>query len=103
MREEIIYGAGELAQQLGAPAFIQEPQHILVDEYQDLNQLEQKFIEQLAAKSELLLVVGDPDQSIYSFKYSYPSGIEEFARQGGVEAHRFYETGRCAKKIAEIA
>jgi len=65
MMEEIVYGAVDLARKLGTCDFIQQPQHIFVDEYQDLNRLEQEFVELLAADSRLLLVVGDPDQSIY--------------------------------------
>jgi superfamily I DNA/RNA helicase len=103
MMEEIVYGAVELADHLNSSSFIEEPQFIFVDEYQDLNTLEQKFIDQLAAKSKTLLIVGDPDQSIYSFKYSHPSGIEDFARTDGVETYRSHVTGRCAKKIVEIA
>ena len=103
MMEEIVYGAVELVEHLNSSPFRDEPQFIFVDEYQDLNTLEQKFIEQLAAKSKVLLIVGDPDQSIYSFKYSHPSGIEDFARADGVETYRSHETGRCAKKIVEVA
>ena len=103
MMEEIVYGAVDLARQLGACDFIQQPQHIFVDEYQDLNRLEQEFIELLAANSKLLLVVGDPDQSIYSFKFSYPTGIQEFASQKGVDSYRSSVTGRCPKNIADVA
>lgn len=101
--EEIVYEAVNLAKQLGSPEFIQSPQYIFVDEYQDLNKLEQEFIELLAADSKLLLVVGDPDQSIYSFKYSYPTGIKDFASQSDVEDYYSYDTGRCPKKVVEIA
>jgi len=103
MMEEIVYGAVELARQLGSTEFIREPQHIFVDEYQDLNRLEQEFINLLAAESQLMLVVGDPDQSIYSFKYSYPNGINDLATTSGVETYISNKTGRCPRKIVEIA
>jgi DNA helicase II / ATP-dependent DNA helicase PcrA len=103
MMEEIVYGAVDLAQQLGTCDFIKQPQYIFVDEYQDLNRLEQEFVELLAADSQLLLVVGDPDQSIYSFKFSHPQGIQEFPAQKGVETYRSSVTGRCPKNIAEVA
>ena len=54
--------------------------HILVDEYQDLNASEQEFI-QLLAQDASLTIVGDEDQSIYSFKYAHPGGIAEFPRR----------------------
>ena len=101
--EEIVRGAVELSSKLGTSDFIKNPQHIFVDEYQDLNRLEQTFIDLLAAESKLLLVVGDPDQSVYSFKFSHPSGIEDFASVTGVETFRSNATGRCAKAVVKIA
>ena len=103
MMEEIVYGAVELAKQLGPTDFITSPQHIFVDEYQDLNRLEQEFIEILAAESKLLFLVGDPDQSIYSFKYAYPNGIRDYIVKPEVEPYTSYKTGRCPPKIVEIA
>jgi DNA helicase-2/ATP-dependent DNA helicase PcrA len=103
MMEEIVYGAVNLARQLGTAEFIQAPQHIFIDEYQDLNRLEQEFINLLAAESRLLFIVGDPDQSIYSFKYSYPNGIRDYATMPNVEAYSSHKTGRCPRKVVAIA
>jgi DNA helicase-2/ATP-dependent DNA helicase PcrA len=103
MMEEIIYFAVDLARQLPDAKALAEPQFIFVDEFQDLNKLEQEFIHQLAAKSALLLVVGDPDQSIYSFKYAHPLGISEFGARKGVETHRSVVTWRCPKRFVKIA
>lgn len=103
MMEEIVYGAVELAKALGAAEFIQAPQYILVDEFQDLNELEQEFIRLLAADSQLLLVVGDPNQSIYSFKFAHPAGIEDLSRARDVTPFNSLETGRCPQKIVELA
>ena len=50
--------------------------HLLVDEYQDLNRAEQHLVDLLA--NDKLVVVGDEDQSIYSFKHAHPDGIVEF-------------------------
>ena len=55
----------------------QEFDHVLVDEYQDLNKAEQYVIELLATNCNLA-VIGDDDQSIYSFKYAHPEGIRNF-------------------------
>lgn len=56
--------------------------HILVDEYQDLNKAEQGAIDLLADNAEVC-IVGDDDQSIYSFKHAHPEGIREWT-----EAHQ---------------
>lgn len=102
MMEEIVYHAVNLGKKIDSE-FIKSPKYILVDEYQDLNSLEQEFVDLLAKDSELLLVVGDPDQSIYSFKYAYPQGIESLKHKDGLEFHTLEYTGRCAKKIVEFA
>ena len=50
--------------------------HVLVDEYQDLNRAEQQLVEIMANGS--YVVIGDEDQSVYSFKHAHPEGIVEF-------------------------
>ncbi len=42
--------------------------HILVDEYQDVNKMQYEFIKLLALKTRKFTLVGDDDQSIYSFR-----------------------------------
>src|SRR5258705_5096099 len=51
--------------------------HILVDEYQDLNRAEQAVIDLLRGEGDVC-IVGDDDQSLYSFKYAHPAGIRNF-------------------------
>lgn len=49
--------------------------HILVDEYQDTNAAQHELIRALAAGSDGLCVVGDPDQSIYRWRGADPTNI----------------------------
>ncbi|MFA7408528.1 MAG: ATP-dependent helicase [Anaerolineaceae bacterium] len=51
---------------------------LLIDEYQDLNNADQRLIELLVNKRNTLLAVGDDDQSIYSNRFANPSGIRNF-------------------------
>lgn len=48
-------------------------QHILVDEFQDINKVQYEIIKRLSFEHRHLFVVGDDDQSIYSFRGSDPS------------------------------
>src|SRR5205823_4215060 len=48
MMEEILYHAVDLGRHLDSAPHLDTPQYILVDEYQDLNRLEQEFVERLA-------------------------------------------------------
>ena len=98
---EIMYSGVELIGDLESTGILAKHKYILVDEYQDLNKLEQEFVGQIAAQAHLLLVVGDPDQSIYSFKFAHPDGIQEFKNS----AEYFYleYCGRCARNIVTFA
>ncbi len=77
--------------------------HILVDEYQDLNKAEQAIIELLASNCNLA-IIGDDDQSIYSFKHAHPEGIREFPQtHPGCDAIDFDQCRRCPKKVVTMA
>jgi DNA helicase-2/ATP-dependent DNA helicase PcrA len=52
--------------------------HLLVDEYQDINQVEYALIQLLAQKATSLFVVGDDDQSIYGWRGANPKIIRDF-------------------------
>lgn len=52
--------------------------HLIVDEFQDLNQTDLSLINSLAEGGVFTFVAGDDDQSIYSFRYAFPSGIQDF-------------------------
>ena len=73
--------------------------HVLVDEYQDLNKAEQGVIDLLATQAHLC-IVGDDDQSLYSFKFAHPAGIREFqtTHQGTVD-HAVSECRRCPTAV----
>ncbi len=76
---EVIYKCVE-ALRLGALQPQQLPQidHLIVDEFQDLNACDQEFVRILSSNSTVLFVAGDDDQSIYSFRHADPNGIIQF-------------------------
>ena len=55
-------------------------QHILVDEYQDTNPVQNELILLLASDHRNVMVVGDGDQSIYAFRGADISNILDFEK-----------------------
>ena len=53
-------------------------QHILIDEYQDTNQAQNRIVLMLGALHHNVCVVGDSDQSIYKFRGADMRNIDEF-------------------------
>src|SRR6476660_9118352 len=52
--------------------------HVLVDEYQDTNHAQYRLLQLLAGEHRNLFVVGDPDQSVYSFRSADITNILNF-------------------------
>lgn len=54
--------------------------HILVDEYQDVNPAQIAILQKLSGFNQNLCIVGDPDQTIYSWRGADPSAIAKFTK-----------------------
>jgi len=80
--------------------------YLLVDEYQDINQAQCEFIQLLTeGQEDGLFVVGDDDQSIYSFRGGNPKYIREFEKYFGIESKigRLSKSFRCPQHILQGA
>jgi len=81
-------------------------QHLLVDEYQDINAGQFKLIRLLSkGQRRGLFVVGDDDQSIYSWRGGAPKYIRNFKKHFGNEAQiePLQKSFRCPRHILEGA
>ncbi|MTH53202.1 AAA family ATPase [Bacillus mangrovi] len=55
-------------------------EHILIDEFQDINQVQYEIIQILSAHHQSVFAVGDDDQSIYAFRGSNPAFLLRFTK-----------------------
>jgi DNA helicase II / ATP-dependent DNA helicase PcrA len=55
--------------------------HILIDEFQDTNPLQYRWLKLFAGPSTALFAVGDDDQSIYAFRGAETANMREFERE----------------------
>lgn len=80
--------------------------YIFVDEYQDLNRADQEVVFKLAAiPNARLIVLGDENQSIYSFRHAHPQGLTQFpgGRPGGLTEQTHDECYRCPITVVDMA
>lgn len=75
---------------------------ILIDEFQDFNEVEDDFINLLAQENEVL-IVGDDDQALYKFKGSHPRFIrgKHDELNEDYESHTLRFCSRCPEVIVD--
>lgn len=79
-------------------------EHLIVDEFQDLNPIDVQFVDELIARGVTTFVCGDDDQSIYSFRYAHPAGIQDFTqRYANAGQHALTDCFRCTCAVAAAA
>ncbi|MGH3040609.1 MAG: ATP-dependent helicase [Gaiellaceae bacterium] len=77
---------------------------LTVDEYQDVNPLQERLVRQLAELGAKVTVVGDDDQLLYGWRGSSVSNILTFAdRYDDVEVDRLERNFRSSRGIVDLA
>ena len=79
-------------------------QSVQIDEYQDTNDLQFRLVEALVREHHNLCVVGDDDQSIYSWRGAEVRHILQFSQRfPEAQAIRLEENYRCVGAILDLA
>ena len=79
-------------------------QYIMVDEFQDTNIVQYELMKMLAFRHKNIFVVGDQDQSIYSFRGAKIENIDHFLRDFlGTETILLEENYRSTNAILKLA
>ncbi len=60
-------------------------EHILVDEFQDTNRLQYRWLKRFAEPGNAIFAVGDDDQSIYAFRGASAANMQDLQRDFAVE------------------
>jgi len=82
----------------------QKYQYIMIDEYQDTNELQLKLLQKLCTSHNNICVVGDDDQSIYGWRGAHIRNIMEFHHDfSGTKVFKIEENYRSREPILKVA
>lgn len=83
---------------------IEKYKFLFVDEYQDINPVQEEFIKTFSQHLNMLFVVGDDDQAIYGWRGANVQNILSFKdRYSGVSVHELLVNFRSIKTIVDVA
>ena len=78
--------------------------HVMIDEFQDTSMVQYRFARLMAGRHLNLCVVGDPDQSIYSWRFAEIGNILDFERDyPGAKAVMLEQNYRSTESILNAA
>ncbi len=74
-------------------------EHILIDEFQDINNAQYQIISKVASDDTSIFAIGDPNQSIYAFRGSDVNLIDKFINDYNAETYTLSKSYRCSDNI----
>jgi DNA helicase-2/ATP-dependent DNA helicase PcrA len=82
-----------------SPSCVSTIQAVLIDEYQDTNNIQYELMKLLAQNTRRITIVGDPDQSIYSFRAAEIKNLfrmrDEFPESIVINLENNYRSSGC--------
>lgn len=76
--------------------------NVLIDEFQDTDAIQMQIFERLRIKADTFTVVGDADQSIYSFRAANPKFFNDYSRSDEFENRILINNYRSTADIVEF-
>ena len=104
--DDLLLRAVELLQQNASvrAAWSSRFQYLMVDEFQDTNAAQEELVRLLAGARKNVCVVGDEDQSIYSWRGARAGNLKRFTADfAGAKIIRLEENYRSTQKILDAA
>jgi DNA helicase-2/ATP-dependent DNA helicase PcrA len=104
--DDLLLRAVELLQQNASvrAAWSSRFQYLMVDEFQDTNAAQEELVRLLAGTRKNVCVVGDEDQSIYSWRGARAGNLKRFTADfAGAKIIRLEENYRSTQKILDAA
>jgi len=77
--------------------------YILVDEFQDTNTVQYEIVKRLAGVHKNIMVVGDEDQCIYTWRGASIDNFKRFQKDFDVTIYKLEENFRSSRNIVELA
>lgn len=103
LRAELVYQLKRAFEQHDDFTLEEQPLHLLVDEYQDLNRCDLAVVKAICDKGAEVYAAGDDDQSIYGFRKAHPEGIRLFPQHyPGARELALDICKRCDEEILEL-
>lgn len=104
LRSELVFQLKRALEQISDFELDKPLNHLIIDEFQDLNKCDLSVVDALVNLGLELFVAGDDDQSIYGFRNAQPEGIRRFLTDHPGATHLSIEIcKRCDSDILDLA